>query len=58
MTGLETSTKKYEMDLALFVKTATPVMEVNAVPDAEPEAEQTAPATPTSEAPAAAGVFL
>ena len=29
-------------------------MEVNAVPDAEPEAEQTAPATPTSEAPAAA----
>ena len=54
VTGLETSTKKYEMDLALFVKTATPVMEVNAVPDAEPEAEQTAPATPTSEAPAAA----
>ena len=46
VTGLETSTKKYEMDLALFVKTATPV--------AEPEAEQTAPATPTSEAPAAA----
>lgn len=44
VTGLETSTKKYEMDLALFVKTATPVMEVNAVPDAEPEAEQTAPA--------------
>ena len=40
VTGLETSTKKYEMDLALFVKTATPVMEVNAVPDAEPEAEQ------------------
>lgn len=28
VTGLETSTKKYEMDLALFVKTATPVMEV------------------------------
>lgn len=54
MTGLETSTKKYEMDLALFVKTATPVMEVNAVPDAEPEAEQTTPAAPTSEAPAAA----
>ena len=44
VTGLETSTKKYEMDLALFVKTATPVMEVNAAPDAEPEAEQTAPA--------------
>lgn len=54
VTGLETSTKKYEMDLALFVKTATPVMEVNAVPDAEPEAEQTTPAAPTSEAPAAA----
>lgn len=54
VTGLETSTKKYEMDLALFVKTATPVMEVNAVPDAEPEAEQTTPATLTSEAPAAA----
>ena len=48
VTGLETSTKKYEMDLALFVKTATPVMEVNAVPDAEPEAEQTTPAAPTS----------
>lgn len=54
VTGLETSTKKYEMDLALFVKTATPVMEVNAAPDAEPEAEQTTPAAPTSEAPAAA----
>lgn len=54
VTGLETSTKKYEMDLALFVKTATPVMEVNAAPDAEPEAEQATPATPTSEAPAAA----
>ena len=54
VTGLETSTKKYEMDLALFVKTATPVMEVNAAPDAEPEAEQAKPATPTSEAPAAA----
>ena len=46
VTGLETSTKKYEMDLALFVKTATPVT--------EPEAEQATPATPTSEAPAAA----
>ena len=54
VTGLETSTKKYEMDLALFVKTATPVMEVNAAPDAEPEAEQATPATPTSEAPAVA----
>ncbi len=54
VTGLETSTKKYEMDLALFVKTATPVMEVNAAPDAEPEAEQAAPAAPASEAPAAA----
>lgn len=54
VTGLETSTKKYEMDLALFVKTATPVMEVNAAPDAELEAEQAAPAAPASEAPAAA----
>lgn len=54
VTGLETSTKKYEMDLALFVKTATPVMEVNAAPDAELEAEQATPATPTSEASAAA----
>lgn len=50
VTGLETSTKKYEMDLALFVKTATPVMEVNAAPDAEPEAEQAAPAAAVEEA--------
>ena len=57
VTGLETSTKKYEMDLALFVKTATPVAEVNAAPEtaqAQQDAVTEQQAAPAPEAPTTA----
>ena len=63
VTGLETSTRKYEMDLSVFVKTATPVVEKGTAAAAGQEvggeaAPNTEPATveaaPVQASPAAA----